>query len=804
MSAIVFSVPSMSSYLVSKDQHGGSLSSRRHATPVQDPYTTSVDPNAVTSARSVRYVRTSRPGRRSPGGQFGSGAPWPITMRAIAAIRTPVAAAERRAVRTLVGRRRSRRRARRHHRSAPTGHNPAATGHSLAFAVLYQRQHGHLYLAPPLSIIQVPSLLAGGFAVSWGLPRFAIMRCLAGSLVLAIVLLGTAHPAAALGSSGVHLVSPLRMAGSGEPVQASLLLGRADLPAGFQPYTPLTGPLDAKRGQVVAIVANQYDLEHGWVRDWRSASTGQQVIEVVIDEGTREAAKADTASFDSAMLKSGRVREPISGPAHLVSFRATVQLEGIDWLVLTLSMARGPYYFGLHVFAPVQSSASASLLMSKLAAAQWQKVPDNTPDTVPSNADIVAQAQGGVIGFLLAYFGIVNGIAYLRNPLRGARKRARSQLAQRRPAKFETEDVSGRASNTRSMAQLRLGAQGLGGLIVLNGADPSRSPHWYVYLVAGSITMWAAGRYIQPDGFGRARNRVILAGRRRFRVAGMLSSATVLIILGFLSLFAGALVKADPQPQGTAAVQDPGQVLLYIGIALVAVGAICHRGARRLGSIEAHRLMLRDTRPAVLYLRSFGDDGLKLWTATLGRLSFIERFTPVRFDAFEEVLARHLSFIGPVIALNPPGTGLSPLGAARETVDSADWRSTIAAWMDKSALIVFVAPPGQVTPGLLWELETVSTHGHWAKTLIVVPPVQPGHLEWRWNAFLYAAGRLWPFTVRLPVEDPRALVLAFRNNAWAVITADRRTEWSYGAALHQACARFGSGQGLLASGSPTR
>jgi hypothetical protein len=638
--------------------------------------------------------------------------------------------------------------------------------------------------------------------VSRGLSRFTIMPCLAGFLVLAIVLLGTAHATAALGSSGVHPVGSPRAASTGEAGLASLLLGRANLPAGFQPYAPLTGPLDAKRGRVVAMIANRYDLKHGWVRDWRSASTGQQVIEVVIDEGTRATAQADVASFDSTMLKGGRVRQPIVGPAHLVSFKATIRLGGIDWLVLSLSMARGPYFFGLHIFAPVQSSTSASQLMSKLAAAQWQKVPGNTPDTAPSNADILAEAEGGIIGFVLLYFGIVNGIAYRRNPLRRARKRARSQLAQRQPAEIETEDVSGRARNNRSMAQLRLVAQGFGGFIVLKGADPFLSPYWYVYLVAGSITMWAAGRYIQPDGFGRSKNRLILAGRRRFLVVGMLSAATVLVILGFLLLFTAAMMITEPQDTATA--QDPGQALSYIGFALVAVGAICHRRARRLGSIEAHRLMLRDTRPAVLYLRSFGDDGLNLWTATLGRLSFIERFTPVRFDAFEEVLARHLSFIGPVIALNPPGTSLSPLGAARETLDSADWRSTIATWMDKSALIVFVAPPGQVTPGLLWELETVSTHGHWAKTLIVVPPVQPRHLEWRWNAFLHAAGRLWPFNVRMPVDDPRALVLAFRNNAWAMITADRRTEWSYGAALHQACVRFGSGQGLLASGSPTR
>ena len=39
-----------------------------------------------------------------------------------------------------------------------------------------------------------------------------------------------------------------------------------------------------------------------------------------------------------------------------------------------------------------------------------------------------------------------------------------------------------------------------------------------------------------------------------------------------------------------------------------------------------------------------------------------------------------------------------------------------------------------------------------------------------------------------PVADPHALVLAFKDPRWTVIGADRRTEWSYGAALRQAVA----------------
>ena len=221
-----------------------------------------------------------------------------------------------------------------------------------------------------------------------------------------------------------------------------------------------------------------------------------------------------------------------------------------------------------------------------------------------------------------------------------------------------------------------------------------------------------------------------------------------------------------------------------IGGAPVKFGDPISRLARRLAAIDAHQLILRDARPPVLYLRSFGDDRLKLLTATLGRPSLIERFTLRRFDAFEEVIVRHLSHVGPVIAVNPPGTKLAPLGAARETIDSADWQSVVAAWMARSIMIVFVAPPGQVTQGLHWELETVSANRYWNKTLIVVPPVPPEDLQRRWQGFLGACARL--FTSPLPAADPRVLVVAFRNSEWMVITADRRTEWSYGAALQQA------------------
>jgi len=95
------------------------------------------------------------------------------------------------------------------------------------------------------------------------------------------------------------------------------------------------------------------------------------------------------------------------------------------------------------------------------------------------------------------------------------------------------------------------------------------------------------------------------------------------------------LARADAEQFAPGRMSRTG----IIGFTLVALGAIISRLARRLAAIDAHQLILRDTRPPVLYLRSFGDDRLKLLTATLGRPSLIERFTLRRFDAFEEVIA---------------------------------------------------------------------------------------------------------------------------------------------------------------------
>ena len=577
-------------------------------------------------------------------------------------------------------------------------------------------------------------------------------------------------------------------AGVGGGGLAAAMLDTGDLPAGSQPDASLTGPLTGERAQALGIDPSQLGSHDALVRAWLSPHRAEEVVETGADTWTRDDAQAGVASTASDLLKQGAVRQSLPGPARLDGYGGFVQGNGTRLFLLVLPLARGPYFFVLRVYTAASSAGSAGSLMSAVAAAQLRKVPADAPDTV-SPGNFAADAARCAVGVLFAYLLMVDGIAYWRNPLRRKRGQGRSTRPQAGPGII---DVSAAAKKSKRTAVWRLAVQFIGLSLAAYGADAIEVHYWYAYLVAGLAIFWAGGRFIRPAGARRDHHRASLAGTHKVPVTGMLTVAATMILLGLAgAVFAGLYLAFPPGStvplapgRAPTPVQNVGGALSAGAFVLLALGATVFRGARRLGSIRARELTLRDPRPPVLYLRSFGNDRLKLWTAALGRPSLIERFTLRRFDTFEEVLVRYLSRYGPVIAVNPPGTRLAPLSAARETIDSADWQAAVATWMVRSRLIVFAAPPSQVNEGLRWELEAVSVYGYWDKALIVVPPVRTEKLQARWRE-LVGVG-LWADTVPGPVEDPHALVLALRNGRWQVISADRRTEWSYSAALERA------------------
>jgi len=603
--------------------------------------------------------------------------------------------------------------------------------------------------------------------------RRCAIAALAASLVLAVTFAPSAGAAVRADAGGDGL--------------AATMLDTGDLPAGFQPDQPLTGRLTGQRAQDLGADPDQAGPQDSWVRTWR-APDGYAVIEMVTDTGTHGRAQEAVAGDVALLTKQGDTRQPVPGFAV---YGRSIPPSRI--FVLVLPLALGPYAFILHVQVPPASAAAADRLMSRLAAAQVRRVPANTPDTAP--ASDAAEAAATVAGVLAGYLLMVDSVAYLRNPLRRRRWRGRSRRVEPKRGGYGPADVSAAAKRTKWTAVARLAVQLAGLGLVAYAANVFQVRYWYAYLVAGLAVVWAGGRFIRPDGAGRDKNRAIMAGSHRILVTIMVIVASAMILCGLAAIVSFGLYQTLPPDatlqsfsgQGTITVQSLSTDLEGVGIGLLVVGAITFRIARRIAAVNARQLMLRDPRPPVLYLRAFGDDRLKLWTATFGRPSLVERFTLRRFDRFEEVLVRHLSRYGPVIAVNRPGTKLAPLGAARQTIDSATagWQSAVADWMAQSALIVFLAPPIRSTGGLQWELEAVSEHGYWDKTLVIVPPVRAEELQRRWQEFRAAYAGLWPFTVPGPVEDPRALLLAFRQGQWTSVTADRRTEWSYSAALRR-------------------
>lgn len=612
--------------------------------------------------------------------------------------------------------------------------------------------------------------------------RRASLRSAIPALVAAVVVVSAS-------SSSAHAASLARTGSTGGSA-AAVMLGTSDLPDGYQPDASLTGPLTGSRARVLGAQPGQFGTLDSWMRAWQRPGVAK-VIEVAVQVGTHDIAREVVESAATRLVHQGAARQPLTGPVG-PAYGEPVEVSGTQEFELVFPLARGPYYFSLYVFVLSSSPSSASPLMSRLAAAQVDKVPADTPDTADSG-DLAPYVAGAVTGVLLMYMLLADGIAYLRNPLRRRRLTKAGRYGPVSDA-ADAADVSAAAKRDKRIAIARLAVQ-LGGVgLAACAIDRSQVPYWYAYPVVGLTVAWAGGRFIRPGGTGRDRAHTIMAGSHWVLVSALLAVGSIAVLFGLAIVCGAGLFTALPPglPEkngfgpGWTTAQSLSSNYMTSGLILLVLGAIIYRYARRLGSIDARRLLERDSRPPVLYLRAFGDDRLRLWTATLGRSSLIERFTLRRFDRFEEVLVRHLSQYGPVIAVNPPGTKLAPLGAARQTIDNAEWHEEVAGWMAECALIVFLTPPIEVREGLRWELRTVSEHGYWDKTLVVVPPVPANQLHDRWQGFRAACGRFWPFTVTGAVTDSGALTLAFRDDRWQVTRADRRTEWTYGAAFNQA------------------
>ena len=162
----------------------------------------------------------------------------------------------------------------------------------------------------------------------------------------------------------------------------------------------------------------------------------------------------------------------------------------------------------------------------------------------------------------------------------------------------------------------------------------------------------------------------------------------------------------------------------------------------RLRSPNVERLLEHDSRPPVLYLRSYANEDQS--DARTGK-------------RIEELTTANLRNLGPVIAIGRPGEILPQLGAARLAVKPEHWQSEVHRLMELSQLIVFQAG---FTDGLLWELGESSKLAVAKPILICAPVPREGSLtnkQQQYERFHRALANSFPAAAALlPVDSAGA------------------------------------------------
>lgn len=189
----------------------------------------------------------------------------------------------------------------------------------------------------------------------------------------------------------------------------------------------------------------------------------------------------------------------------------------------------------------------------------------------------------------------------------------------------------------------------------------------------------------------------------------------------------------------------------------------------------------------MLYLRAFADDGLRVRSARPRRTGVLNRLDPRGFDRFEQVIARALGDRGPVVGVDAPGTDLAPLGAARESFGQGEWQPEVRKRICQAGWIAIGAARGSIADGFGWELCRITELKRWPSVLLVLPPVPAAEQQDAWNVFTSFVDEVTGMKHHLPLVVGDALVVfGTAATGWTVMTADRRDEWSYDAALDQA------------------
>lgn len=241
-----------------------------------------------------------------------------------------------------------------------------------------------------------------------------------------------------------------------------------------------------------------------------------------------------------------------------------------------------------------------------------------------------------------------------------------------------------------------------------------------------------------------------------------------LLTIGAASLFLAS--TGDPVVSSHVAEKAIGLVGLFVA----STAAVNTRAARDSAARERAR---RRKLQHVLYLRSFGDDKLRVVSPRLERRG-LERLSWRRTELFEDVVARSLSTIGPVVAIARPGTGQRDLGAARDSIVVDDWLTAVKSYMNEALLVAVVMGTSE---GLARELETLGELRLLDRVCIIVPPLEDVEVEERMRVLEGQASfaEMWGAQPEATAWHVHVVALASLHGRRVVLTASKRTASAY-------------------------
>jgi hypothetical protein len=533
-----------------------------------------------------------------------------------------------------------------------------------------------------------------------------------------------------------------------------VLLNR--VPPEFVSIRDLSGPLDKELlkalGYSESAATKTLSIADGYMRTW--IDTKERVVSVVafrFEDGKTAGLVLQQAVRENETLKAKSFAVP--GVVGAFGFTHTPKTPNAT-VEHVAFFRRGSLVFRLLV----DGKQSDRALVKRLAIAQHRRLPTGAyrPRSYADSFDIserLTYILPSLIGFIIvipitiAMLGRISGLAHMSRSLLNSFISSLDRNTDVPNMKFDMK-VHWPESTLQTV------------VLELPPLKLSSFRNQAIYRPHGS------GAVIQP--------RRVLTGHRTLRVTLLLMLMLVSLVISFAVFYLGT-----GGPDNT----DPSPSLGYVlPIPFLVIAAIAYRGARRYANLGAHEVLLRDTRPLVLLLRSFKDDYLKVRVGGPRRRPWLDSILHPRWDRFEEVVAWNLWQHGPVVAPSLPGQRLQPLGAARARLSSDAWQEQIIHWMTRAKVIVIVL--GR-THGLSWEISKIVEFGLWHKTLLVVPPISYGELRRRWSDFRQLTVRLGVPVPDIPnVGNVLAIVPAVGPEL-SLFSASRRDETHYQLALKE-------------------